>query len=104
MYQTLVECSRVEYAIVHVEASLHGEGCSSNSFYSTLHVLFEGDAFIAARILGVSSVHLFALTDVVRGSHITCSCVSRSVQMMGSGFELAIAAGVVLVSLRTSGN
>ena len=64
-----------------MEASLHGQGCSLNSFYLTLHVLFEGDAFIAAQILGVSNVLLFASTDVVRGSHITCSCVSRSVQI-----------------------
>ena len=50
-----------------MEASLHGQGCSSNSFYLSLNVLFEGDAFIAAQTLGVSNVIIFASTDVVRG-------------------------------------
>ena len=81
MYKTLVECNRVEYAIVHVEASLHGQGCSSNSCYLTVYVVLEGDGVIAAQILGVSNVLLFASMEVVRDSHITCSCISRSVQI-----------------------
>ena len=71
----------VEFCIVHAEASLHGQGCSLNACYLTLDVLFEGDGIIAAEILGVTNVVVFASTEVVRGSHITCSCVSRSVQI-----------------------
>ena len=52
-----------------------------NTKQKPLHILFEGDAFIAAEILSVSNVLLFASTHVVRGSHITCSGVNRSVQI-----------------------
>ena len=33
---------------------------------------------IAAQTVGASSVSLFASTDAVRGSELTCSCASRS--------------------------
>ena len=79
--QTFVECSTVELLKVHAEASLHGQGCSLNACYFTLDILFEGDGIIAAQILGASNVSLFASTDVVRGSQITCSCASRSSQV-----------------------
>ena len=52
-----------------------------NACYLTLHVFLEGDGVIAAQILGVSNVLLFASTEVVRDSHITCSCVCRSVEI-----------------------
>ena len=76
-----MDYSTLEFCIVHAEASLHGKGCSLNACYLTLDILFEGDGIIAAQILGASNVSLFASTEVVRDSHITCSCISMSVQI-----------------------